>query len=218
MNIGSRLEELAALAWLAALVALGFVVFNAARRRRFCIGIPVIIGAVVAALLLTTAASGLVFINPTERGVVISALAPGGYRPDALEPGLHWITPFAERVEVYDISPRTYTMASNAQGNDSVQARTKDGQVVFIDSSVIYAVDPQKVVNLNIRWQTRYEDGVVRPTTRRSIRDAASQYGMEEVVSSKRTELEKAISDQVAASLAANDLVLVQFVLRDIHR
>jgi regulator of protease activity HflC (stomatin/prohibitin superfamily) len=222
MNIGSLLEGLAALAWLAAIGVLGFVVFNAARGRRILIGAPIIVGAVVLALLLTSVASGLVFIDPEQRGVVISALAPGGFRPNALEPGLHWIIPFAERVQPYTISRQTYTMSSSAtegavSGNDSVQARTKDGQLVFIDASVIYSVDPQKIVELNIRWQQRYEDGVVRPTARGTIRDAASQYGVEEIVSSKRTELEKAISDQISAGLQANDLVLVQFVLRDIH-
>jgi hypothetical protein len=36
---------------------------------------------VVVAIVLTTASAGMVFIQPEERGVVISAVAPGGYRP-----------------------------------------------------------------------------------------------------------------------------------------
>jgi regulator of protease activity HflC (stomatin/prohibitin superfamily) len=221
MNIGSLLEGLAALAWVGALATLGIVVFNAARGRRIMIGAPVIVGAVVLALLLTAVASGLVFIDPELRGVVISALAQGGYRPDALGPGLHWIIPFAERVQTYAISRQTYTMSSSPAegqitGNDSVVARTKDGQQIFIDASIIYEVDPQKIVQLNILWQDRFEQGLVRPTARGTIRDAASQYGVEEIVSTKRTELESLITDQLAATLAANDLILVNFVLRDI--
>ena len=222
MNIGTLLQGLSGLAWLAALAALGFVVFNIARGRKLGGGAPIIIAAVVIALLLTTVASGLVFIDPEQRGVVISALVPGGYRPDTLTPGLHWIIPFAERVKTYAISRQTYTMSSSATegqtaGDDSVQARTKDGQQVFIDASVIYAVDPNKIVEINITWQDRFEQGVVRPLARGIMRDTASQYGVEEIVSSKRTELEKTITDQLAASLASNDLVLIDFVLRDIH-
>jgi regulator of protease activity HflC (stomatin/prohibitin superfamily) len=222
MNIGSLLQGLAGLAWLAALAALGFVVFNVARGRKLGSGAPIIGGAVILALLLTTAASGLVFIDPEQRGVVISALAPGGYRQDVLTPGLHWIIPFAERVKTYDISRKTYTMSS-AQGegqvasDDSVQARTKDGQQVFIDASVIYAIDPNTIILLNITWQDRYEDQVVRPLSRGIIRDTASQFGVEEIVSSKRTELEQIITDEMAKSLAQNELILVDFVLRDIH-
>jgi len=222
MNIGSLLQGVAALAWLAALGALGFVVFNVARGRKFGNGAPIIVIAVVAAVLLTTVASGLVFIDPEQRGVVISALAPGGYRPDALTPGLHWIIPFAERVQPYDISRKTYTMSSSpaegqVTGNDSIEARTKDGQQIFIDASVIYSVDPTKIVELNIRWQDRFEDGAVRPAARGIIRDTASQYGVEEIVSSKRIELENAITQQLGDALKANDLVLVDFVLRDIR-
>jgi regulator of protease activity HflC (stomatin/prohibitin superfamily) len=222
MNIGSLLQGLAGLAWLAALAALGFVVFNIARGRKLGSGAPIIGGAVVLALLLTTAASGLVFIDPDERGVVISALQAKGYRDIALTPGLHWIIPFAERVQTYSISRQTYTM-SNAStegqvaGDDSVQARTKDGQQVLIDASVIYAVDPAKIIEINIQWQDRFEQGVVRPLARGIMRDTASQYGVEEIVSTKRAELEQTITDQLAASLASNDLILIDFVLRDIH-
>ena len=219
MNIGSLLQGVAALAWLAALAALGFVVFNVARGRKFGGGAPIV---VVAALLLTTVASGLVFIDPEQRGVVISALVPGGYRPAPLEPGLHWIIPFAERVQPYDISRKTYTMSSSPSegqisGNDSIEARTKDGQQIFIDASVIYSVDPAQIVQLNIAWQGRFEDGVVRPLSRGIIRDTASQYGVEEIVSSKRNELEDLITTQLTAGLKENNLVLQSFVLRDIR-
>jgi len=222
MNIGSLLQGVAALAWLAALAALGFVVFNVARGRKFGSGAPIIVVAVVVAVLLTTVASGLVFIDPEQRGVVISALVPGGYRTTALEPGLHWIIPFAERVQPYDISRKTYTMSSSPSegqvtGSDSIEARTKDGQQIFIDASVIYSVDPANIIQLNIRWQDRFEDGVVRPLARGIIRDTASQYGVEEIVSTKRIELENSITSQLEAGLQDNDMILADFVLRDIR-
>jgi regulator of protease activity HflC (stomatin/prohibitin superfamily) len=139
-----------------------------------------------------------------------------------LSPGLHWIIPGAERVQTYPISRQTYTMSGSAnegqvQGDDSVRARTKDGQEVLIDASVIYAADPTKIVELHIAWQDRFEEGVVRPLARGIIRDSASQYGVEEIVSSKRAEMEVIITDALAAKLGENDLLLIDFVLRDIH-
>ncbi len=71
-----------------------------------------IVGTVIVAVLLTTGASSAVFIDPEQRGVVVSALTPGGYRPEVLTPGLHWIVPFAERVQLYAVSRQTYTMSS----------------------------------------------------------------------------------------------------------
>jgi regulator of protease activity HflC (stomatin/prohibitin superfamily) len=222
MNIGSLLSGIATLAWLAALGALGFTVFNAARGRKFGGNATLVIGSVVVAVIVTTLAAGLVFIEPEQRGVVISALQPGGYRTTSLSPGLHWIIPGAERVQTYDISLDTYTMSGTTSttgegSEDSVRARTNDGQEVFIDASVIYAIDPAKVIELHIAWQNRYEEGVVRPLARGIVRDSASQYGVEEIVSTNRAEMEERITAVLAAKLAENDLLLKDFVLRDIH-
>ena len=222
MGIQEIVGGLATLAWLGTIGALAWVVFNTARGRRVGGGGLWVAVAAVLAALLTTAAAGVVFIEPDRRGVVISALQPKGYRDEILQPGLRWIIPFAERVVQYPISRATYTMSSvdsegAVPGDDSIQARTKDGQIVFVDASVIYAVNPAEVVNLHITWQDRYEDGVVRPQARGVIRDAVSQYGIEEIVSSKRAELEQLITQEMERGLANNNLTLVDFVLRNIR-
>jgi regulator of protease activity HflC (stomatin/prohibitin superfamily) len=134
---------------------------------------------------------------------------------------LHWIIPFAERVEKYPISRQSYTMSSTAGegqilGDDSVKARTKDGQEIFIDASVIYSIDPVKVVDLQRTWQNRYEDAIVRPLARGIVRDMASQYGVEEIVSSKRVEMELLITDELTKKFAENNLILVDFLVRNV--
>jgi regulator of protease activity HflC (stomatin/prohibitin superfamily) len=180
------------------------------------------ISMVVIAVLLTVTGSGIVFIQPSFRGVVTTALDPQGYRPDSLGPGLHWIFPFAESVTLYNISRRTYTMSSNKSegakgGDDSIPALTKDRQLARIDASVIYALDPNQVININILWQSRFEDSVVRPITRSVILDAVSQYNSEELISSKRAELEKIITQTITKKFADQSLLLSDFVLRDIN-
>jgi regulator of protease activity HflC (stomatin/prohibitin superfamily) len=222
MNIAGLLQGLATVAWLAAIGVLGFVVFSAARGKKFGGAAMVVIGVVVLAIALTGVAGGMVFIEPSERGVVISALSSQGYRTPALGPGLHWVIPFAERVQRYSIARQTYTMSvapaeGAVQGDDSIRARTKDGQEVLVDASVIYSIDPDKVVELHITWQDRYENGVVRAVSRGTIRDAASSYTVEEIVSTKRTEMEALITETLSTALTSNNLKLVQFVLRDIH-
>ena len=222
MDIASMLQGVATLAWVVALGALGFAVFSAARGRRFAGGAITVIVAVVAALILTTVAAGLVFVQPDELGIVITAIGQGGIRPTPLSAGLHWVVPFAERVERYSILRQTYTMAEAAtegsvQGDDSIQVRTKDGQQIFIDASVIYAVDPAKVVKLYTTWRKDFENGLVRPQSRGVIRDASSQYGVEEIVTTKRAEMEQTITDQLTKTFADNNLILQSFVLRNIR-
>jgi regulator of protease activity HflC (stomatin/prohibitin superfamily) len=173
------------------------------------------------AAVLTLLGAGLVYVESTERGVV-KTIRAGGVRPEELEPGLHWILPVVENAVAYSISNQTYTMSGvssegQVQGDDSIRARTKDGQEVIIDASVIYRVDPTKVVPLHIIWQRNYEQGVIRPEARGVIRDAVSQYGVEEVVSTKRAEMINYISDELSQTFSDNNLELVDFILRDIH-
>jgi regulator of protease activity HflC (stomatin/prohibitin superfamily) len=176
--------------------------------------------ALVLALVLNTASAGLVFIQPQERGVVISALQEG-VRPEGLQPGLNWVVPYFENVITYPISRQTYTMSIAAeegeiQGDDSVEARTSDGQVVRIDASIIFALDPTQVVDVHIKWQDQYVNNLVRPQARGVIRDAVSQFGVEEVYSIKRAELIDELNQTMAEKLTEGGLILVDFVLRNI--
>ncbi len=102
-------------------------------------------------------------------------------------------------------------------GDDSIRARTKDGQEVFVDASIIYAIDTAQVIQLHIEWQNRFQEEVVRPTARNAIRDAVSQYGVEEIVSTKRAEMETLINKTITEKFSQNDLTLIDFLLRDIH-
>jgi len=162
------------------------------------------------------------FLQADEYGVVKSYIQPKGYRSEPIGPGLHMIIPFIESVQKYSVARQTYTMSSTTsegavQGDDSIQARTKDGQQIFIDASVIYAVDPAQLIKLHITWQNRYEENVVRPVARAAIRDAVSQFGVEEIVSTKRGELETAISTTIKSSLADNNIIMNDFLLRNIR-
>ena len=221
MNVASFLQIFAAVAWLAFVGMIVIVVLRASRNKSVKPFVTILVIALVAAVLISSVSAGLVFIQPEERGVVISALQAGGYRPEPLQPGLRWIIPYFESVVTYPISRQTYTMSiatseGDIQGDDSITARTSDGQEIFVDASVIYAIDPTKVVNVHIDWQDRYTDELVRPLARGVIRDVVSQYRVEQVVTTKRTEMTDTMSSDLAQRLSENGLTLVSFILRNI--
>ncbi len=221
MNVAQMLQGLATVSWIVAFAVIALAVARAARGRSLKGAAGIVLVTIVAAILLTSVSAGLVFIRPEERGVVISAVADGGLRPVALPPGLHWVVPFFENVVIYPISRQTYTMSIAPQegqvaGDDSVEARTADGQVVRIDASVIYAINVDRVIQVHIEWQSRYSTDLVRPVARGIIRSAASQYGVEEIVTSQRDALTDQITAELEASLEENGLDLVEFILRNI--
>jgi regulator of protease activity HflC (stomatin/prohibitin superfamily) len=221
MNVTIVLSWLVGVIWFATVLWVAFAVFRAARQKPLKAAVYVTIGLVVLALLLTGLNTGLVFIQPQERGVVISAFAPNGYRTEPLKPGLRWVIPFFESVQIYPISYQTYTMSIAAQegqreGDDSIAARTADGQEILVDASVIFGIDPEKVISVHILWQDRYEDELVRAQSRSIIRDVVSQFDVGEVVSTKRFEMIDQINAQMAEVLQENGLILEDFVLRNI--
>jgi regulator of protease activity HflC (stomatin/prohibitin superfamily) len=221
MNVAILIQSLATITWVLFIAAIVVTVLRASRGKSTKGYVPLILVGLILALLFSSASAGVVFIQPEERGVVVSALSPTGYRDQALQPGLRWVIPFFENVVRYPISRQTYTMSiatseGQIEGDDSILARTADGQEVKIDASVIFAIDPTQVVMVHIDWQNRYTDGLVRPLVRGIIRDAVSQFGVEEVVSSKRIEMTQIIRDELVKKLGENGLLLVEFILRNI--
>ena len=221
MRITDVLTGFSLLLWVGAIGAVVLIVLQTSRGQQVKNSRKIIIAIVASALVLSTISAGLVFIEPEERGVVISAISPKGYRDGILQPGLRWIVPFLERTILIPISKQTYTMSilqSEGQrfGDDSISARTKDGQEVIIDASVIYEVDPARVIDVYIAWQDRYPEDLVRPQVRGIIRDGVSQFGVEEVVAAQRFAMIKYVTDNLTEKFAENGINLVDFVLRNI--
>ena len=221
MQITILVAALAAFSWLVVIGFIALAVLRARQGKKTRGSLTGIIVAVVLALVLNTVSAGLVFILPQDRGVVISAVAPEGYRQEILQPGLRWVIPYAENVQTYSISKSTYTMSiaqleGDIQGDDSIAARTADGQEVYIDASIIFSLDPQDILDVHITWQDRYLDDLIRPTVRGVIRDAVSQFRVNEVYSTRRDELKTLIEDDMTLAMADNGLILSDFVLRNI--
>lgn len=220
MNLVSIVSFLSVIAWMVTIGVVALLVIRSTRGRPMPNGFALLLVTGILAIALSVLAAGMVFIQPSERGVVITVGA-GGIRPEALQPGLHWVVPFAENVIPYSISRQTYTMSvvpeeSQVFRDDAVESRTADGQVVLVDASVIYSIDPNDVVNLHIRWQDRYTNGLVRPVVRGIIRDAVAQFGIEEVYSTRRLDLTTNITNEIRTRFAANGIDLIDFVLRNI--
>jgi regulator of protease activity HflC (stomatin/prohibitin superfamily) len=223
MNISPMLSILG---W-ALLIGLGLYIFYVitlrSQRHDAKFNVLIVLVLLIGGLGLNVLGSGLVFVDQFESGVVVSPLSAGGVRPDPLTAGIHWIIPFIESVERFSIAKQEYTMSGKAgegavQGDDAVEARTSDGQQVYIDATVRFYADPLKVVDLRRTWQgqDRYIQGFVRPTTRNVIYNTTARYKVEEVYGAKRTDLQQQIQEQLTGQFAAQGLVLDAFQLRNI--
>jgi regulator of protease activity HflC (stomatin/prohibitin superfamily) len=199
---------------------MAYVISQRSQGRPMKFSVLVIAGLLIGGLALNVLSNGLVSIPPQERGIVLNLFT--GYRAPVLQPGVHFITPYIESVKTYNIGQQTYTMAKVANegqvaGDDSVTARTADGQEVFIDASVVYEVNPDRLIDIYVRYsQDNWESILVRPQARSIIYNKVAQYRVEEVYSTKRDAMQKAIEDEMRAALEANGFQLSSLLLRNV--
>jgi len=180
-----------------------------------------VLGPLLLTISVTLLSMALVFVEPNKVGVVVSIISPGGIRPQPLIPGLHWIVPVLEREEIYPIFWQTYTMSGTPNegaktGDDSIRARTSDGQEVRLDCSVIFRIKIEQSVVVHIDWQTRYIEDFVRPLVRSLVRTQVSQFTVKEVNSSARKDLEALLDRLLREEFSEKGLMLDSFLLRDI--
>lgn len=214
---------LGVLGWLllaALLIYLAFVFTQRSQGRPVKFSVLVIAGLLVGGIALNTLSAGLVSIPPQERGIVLNLFT--GYRPPSLQPGVTFITPYIESVKRYNIGQQTYTMAKSAAegqmpGDDSVTARTADGQEVFIDASVVYQINPDRLIDVFVRYsQDNWQDVLIRPQSRSIIYNRVAQYRVEEVYSTRREELRDNIEKDIRAALESNGFLLNSFLFRNV--
>jgi len=72
MNISTIFAFLASLCWLFVVVMIGVVVMRSARQLPNKGLMPLLIGAIIGALVLSTVGAGVVFIEPDQLAVIIT--------------------------------------------------------------------------------------------------------------------------------------------------
>lgn len=194
---------------------------NTARGRKARPGIILVIIGLIGALVLIPLNAGLVLIQPNEIGVVFNQAGRGDSALLApIQPGLSWVVPFRDKVEVYDIGQQSVTMAttteSNQAGHAAVSAVTKDGQAISVDVTVIYTIDKARVNDIHRNWQKTYQDGFIVAQTRSDVRNATSLYSAEQIYSGGRAALEAEIVDKLSKEFAIQGFLLTNVLIRDI--
>ena len=172
-------------------------------------------------LMLSFISAALVFVPPTNVAVIVSMISPGGVRPQPMRAGLHLVVPVLEKETFYPIYWQTYTMSNKVDegaktGDDSIRARTSDGQEVRLDNSIIFRIDGEQAVTVHVDWQERYIEDFVRPVVRGYVRTQVSQFTAQEVNSSARRDLESTLDRLLREELARKGIILDQFMLRDV--
>ncbi|MFN8439343.1 MAG: prohibitin family protein [Caldilineaceae bacterium] len=188
------------------------------------LGVLVITG-IVAVMLLTLLRASWRTVRPGYVGVVFDKISHT-VTSRVREPGWTLLNPFTQSMQEYPVTIQNYSMVQKGSegavtGDDSVKVQSSEGQQVNLDVVIQYQVNRDEAGALYQDWAGQdisvVEDRVVRAYTRSAVPEIAALYGWEEITASKRAEISKRITDNLAEEFALRHLVLVSFGIREVH-
>ena len=153
----------------------------------------------VAIIIVAAVISSYSVISPGNTGVVFNIWS-GSLR--TTPQGIVWRMPWITRVQSYPTALRTYTMVKrsgegSAQGDDSIDLPTREGQHIRQDISITYNTTQDKAAEVFKAFRgadiSDIEATFIRRTMITVAQNTAGQMSLSEVISSRRNDLQDAI-------------------------
>lgn len=224
MGIDVLFNVVAAIAFLIGIGGIVLAVMNTSRGQSARMGVLLAIIGLVLGVLSTVVSAGLLSVGPTQRAVVFNVLT-GELGDEPLEPGLHVIIPGLQQSFIYPVSRQEYTMSGTSTegaqaGDDAIQARSIDGQDVFVDVTIIFTITPEDVEEVHRNWSDvsqGYLLGLIRPTVRSIVRDVIATAEAEQIFGGSRTEIQAEIERITAEELGAEGFTVVSVLIREVN-
>jgi regulator of protease activity HflC (stomatin/prohibitin superfamily) len=166
-----------------------------------------VIPALLGLALLIAVFSSFSIISPGNTGVIFNVWT-GSLR--TVPQGIAWKMPWITEVQSYPTALRTYTMVrrageGSAQGDDSIDLPTREGQHITQDISVTYDTSEDRAAQVFKSFRgadiSDIEDTFVRRTIITVAQNTAGQMSLSEVISSRRNDLQDNIQKSLATEL-----------------
>lgn len=219
-GVSSIIGAVALLGFLAFLAGVGLVIVSASQGRPVRGGVLLAVIGLVGGVLLSIISQGIIVVQPQEIAVVFQTFSGELQSPRGA--GTHIIIPIYQEATIYPVRQQEYTMADASEGggragDDAIIARTRDGQEVRIDVTVLFNIDPAQVNLVHQRWQNSYIDQFVRPTVRNLVRNEVSRYPAEDIYGVSRAEMELAAEALIRTAFNNEGLNLTGFLVRALN-
>jgi regulator of protease activity HflC (stomatin/prohibitin superfamily) len=175
-------------------------------------------GMIIAIALIWLFFSSIIIIDAGETGVYSLF---GRVKEKELSSGFHLVTPLA-RIHKMTVRTEEYTMSIlTSEGkmarDDSIAALTKEGLNVALDITVLYKLNEEKASDVYKDVGLNYEEKIIRPIVRSSIRGVIAQYEAKELYSEKRQEATQGIMDSLKADIESRGIIIEDVLLRNIQ-
>ena len=143
-----------------------------------------------------------------------------------LYPGVHFVAPLLETVELFDTRDQLFTTGSLEDGKNAAGAvvkaqplnvQTKEGLSVGLAITARYRVDPRHLDYIEANLPKPIEKEIVPPVVASTWRELVPNYTVREVFAAKREEVRARAAAMITQKLAADGIVVKEVMLRDIQ-
>ncbi|HXE07415.1 MAG TPA: SPFH domain-containing protein [Acidobacteriaceae bacterium] len=187
-------------------------------------------GAACLALLI---AGSIVVVPSGKGGVRVSASS--GTLAGTLYPGVHFVLPLMEHVELFDLRDRLFTTGAGVDGvsptaalradttkldvarAEPLEVQSKEGLSIGLAVTVRYHLDPKRLDYVQSHLPQPVETEIVPPIVASAWRELAPTYTVREIFSSKREEVRQKAAENITRKLAGDGIVVQEVMLRDIQ-
>ncbi len=167
------------------------------------------IGTITFVMVIILFFSGFVSVPAGHKGVIMNS--PWGPSSEEIDEGWNWKMKYI----VSDIDVRRYNMQTTEMVDyDSVTVRSSDNLNVVMDVSLIYEFDSTKVADIFIENQNIYQ--IINNNLRNTPRNIAANYTGEFIGGEGRATVEAVIENSIRLKLADYDIIVDDFMIRDV--
>ena len=164
-------------------------------------------------------AMSMVVVPSGMGGVRISQI--GGTEPGTLYPGLHFVTPLVESVQLFDLRDHLFTAGVADAGKpgikNSMMVQSREGLNIGMAVTVRYRLDPNKLASVQAHLEQPADKQLVPPVVASAWRELAPSYTVREIFSNKREEVRNKAAGIITKKLAADGIVVEEVMLADIQ-
>ena len=167
----------------------------------------VIMISAVAILLLLFSSRMFYIIRPGERAVLFHTISGDLERDNIVGTGLKVVAPWNTLFK-YDVKEQ--------KSEETMDVLDKSGLSINVDVTVRFNPMYDRIGYLHEVFGTNYVNRLVIPEVRSTVRQVTGRYTAEEIYSTKRNEVEKAIIDETGVILQRNNIQMQALLIRSI--
>jgi len=169
-------------------------------------------------------ALGIVVVPSGMAGVRVSQTS--GTLSGTLYPGVHFVTPLAESVVLFDTRDQLFTTGTLEDGaapgtpakkSELLNVQAKEGLTLGLAITVRYRLDPRRLDFIQANLPQPIEKEIVPAVVASAWRELVPNYTVRDVFAAKREEVRQRASAVITQKLASDGIIVKEVMLRDIQ-